>query len=240
MAECQTPNLGRIVAVGLFLADQCLSPIYGPNAGYIDTCPAGFTSSDNIDDGEDFTRRCTNGTIKYFRKGTRSLQDIEVNVDLHWIDPDWLSAAGGAAPIVHNGEIIGWGDKTRSATNLIVVVWQEIFSDAACDPTSSDVGCNHWVRVYPVLDARITEEGDPGAEDNYIRVTGNTTASSAVGSGPIPLACDAVTGDAEWLSNCIPAGSHRGRFIGGPPPEVCGTMTTVAPTVPCVEESPAA
>ena len=35
MAACTTPDLGRIKKVGLFLADDCLNPIYGAAAGYL-------------------------------------------------------------------------------------------------------------------------------------------------------------------------------------------------------------
>lgn len=240
MVVCQTPDLGRIEAVGLFLADECMSPIYGPDAGYIDPCPAGVETTDNVDEGEDFTRRCANGSIKRFIKGTQSLQDIEVNVDFHWIDPSWLAMAGGATPIEHNGEIIGWSDCTKSEFNVIVVVWQEILGSDACDPTSTDVGCSGFLRIYPLKGARFTEEGTPGAEDNYIRLTGSTTDAHALGSGPIPLACDPTTGEAQWLTNCLPAGCHRFRFTGAGVPEVCGAMDTVAPPTPCIQESPVA
>lgn len=236
---CSSPDLGRVQKIGLFLADDCLSPVYGPSAGYIDDCPAAFSTTDNIDEGEDFTRRCANGSIKRFVKGEQSLQDIEVNVDLHWIDPAWLSGAGGATPIIHNGEVIGWSDCTRSSFNLIVVVWQEILGAEGCDPTTTDVGCNDFIRIYPVKGARITEEGDPGAEDNYIRVTGSTSDSHALGSGPLPLGCNPVTGEAEWLTDCLPTGCHRFRFVGAAAPDICGAMDTVAPDVPCIEESAA-
>lgn len=237
---CSTPDLGRIQKVGLFLADDCMAPIYGPSAGYIDDCPAAVSTTDNLDEGEDFTRRCANGTIKRFVKGKQSLQNIDVELDFHWLDPDWMSAAGGATPIEHNGEIIGWSDCTQSEMNLIVVVWQEILGADACDPTSTDVGCNSFIRIYPVKGARISEEGQPGAEDNYIRVSGSTTDSHALGSGPLPLGCDPVTGEAEWLTNCLPSGCHRFRFVGAEAPEICGALDTEAPPTPCVEESPAA
>lgn len=240
MATCSTPDLGRIQKIGLFLADDCLSPIYGAGAGYIDDCPAAFTSTDNMDDGEDFTRRCADGSIKRFVKGIQSLQDIEVNADFHWVDPAWLALAGGATPIEHNGEIIGWSDCTRSQMNLIIVVWQEILGSDSCDPGAADNFSSSFVRVYPVKGARITEEGDPGAEDNYIRITGSTTDGHALGSGPLPLAMDPATGDPEWLTNCLPSGCHRFRFTGAVGPDVCGIFDTVAPPTPCIEESAAA
>lgn len=223
MAECKTPDLGRIKAVGLFLADDCLNPIYGAAAGYVDPCVAAFETSDNVDDGEDFTRRCADGSIKRYVPGVKSLQSIEVNVDLHWLDPDWISQAGGASAIEHDGEVIGWADGTGDRFNVIVVVWQEILGECGGDTTGD------FVRIYPVKGATVTEEGAPGDEDNFVRITGQTIDSHNLGYGPIPLAMDTVTGDAEWLTDPFPDGTHRFRFVGAPAPEDCGSITTVDP-----------
>lgn len=223
MAECITPDLGRIKKVGLFLADDCLRPQYAADAGYLDDCVAGFESSDNVDDGEEFTRRCADGSIKRYIPGVKSLQSIEVNVDLHWMDPTWLTAAGGATPIMHDSETIGWSDGVSDRFNVIVIVWQEILGE--CGGGVS----NDFVRIYPVKGATITEEGTPGSEDNYFRITGNTSDSNDLGLGPIPLAMDATTGDAEWLSDPFEDGQHRYRFLGAPAPDGCGAIETTAP-----------
>lgn len=224
MAQCKTPDLGRIKAVGLFLADECLNPIYGENAGYIDPCVAAFETSDNVDDGEEFTRRCADGSIKRYVPGVKSLQSIEVNVDLHWLDPAWITEAGGANAIEHNAEVVGWADGTSSKFNVIVVVWQEVLGECGAGIISD------FVRIYPVKGATVTEEGAPGSEDNYVRITGETTDSHNLGFGPIPLAQDQVSGDAEWLTTELEDGNHRFRFLGAPAPEDCGAMTTTAPT----------
>lgn len=236
MATCETPDLGRVKAVGVFLLDDCLAPIYGPDAGYIDDCPAGVETSDNVDEGEDFTRRCADGSIKRYIPGVSSLQSIEVNIDFHWLDPNWLAQAGGAAPIMHNGEVIGWTDTTRSRFNVAVVVWQEILGSEGCDPSATEVGCNNFVRIYPLKNARVSENGEVGGEDNVTRITGSTVDAHALGSGPIPLGYDPMTGEAEWLTNCLPRG-HRARFVGGPIPDFCGAMDTVEPTEPCIDPS---
>jgi hypothetical protein len=222
MGVCTTPDLGRIKKVGLFLADECLNPVYGAAAGYLDDCPANFETSDSVDDGEEFTRRCADGSIKRYIPGKKSLQAIEVNVDLHWLDPEWITQAGGATAIEHDGEVVGWSDGTSDRVNLIVVVWQEILGE--CGGVTGD-----YVRVYPVKDATVTEEGTPGSEDNYVRVMGETSNSHSLGFGPIPLALDAVTGDSEWLTDPLADGQHRYRFVGGPAPIECGAITTVDP-----------
>lgn len=234
MASCETPDLGRIKKVGLFLLDDCLAPIYGAAAGYLDDCPAAVATSDDIDEGSDFTRRCADGSVKRYLPGVKSLQSIEVNVDFHWLDPEWVALAGGASPITHDGDVIGWSDGTSDRFNVAVVIWQEILGDDTC--TSENL-CNDYVRIYPVKGARLTEDGDIGSEDNVIRLTGNTVDSSNLGSGPIPLACDTVTGDAVWISDCFPTGDHRYRFVGGPAPEDCGSYTTVEPDDPCTPAS---
>ena len=223
MAKCQTPDLGRIKKVGLFLADDCLNPVFGANAGYLDDCPAAVETSDNVDDGEEFTRRCTDGSIKRYIPGVKSLQSIEVNVDLHWLDPEWIAEAGGATAIEHASEVIGWADGTGDRFNVIVIIWQEILGECGDDATGD------FVRIYPVKNATVTEEGTPGSEDNYVRITGETIDSHNLGYGPIPLAMDPVTGDAEWLSDELPDGTHRFRFVGAPAPEGCGSIATVDP-----------
>lgn len=223
MAICKTPDLGRIKKIGLFLADDQMTPIYAEDAGYLDDCPAGFESSDSTDDGEDFTRRCADGSIKRYVPGVKSLQAIEVNLDLHWLDPTWLTAAGGATAIMHDSEVVGWADGTSDRFNVIVVVWQEILSDEAG-------ATGDFVRIYPVKGATVTEEGTPGSEDNYFRITGNTTDNHNLGFGPVPLALDAVSGATEWVSEALPSGTHRFRFVGGFAPAGCGSTATIQPT----------
>lgn len=232
---CDTPDLGRIKAVLLFLLDDCMAPIYGDAAGYIDDCPAAVESSDNIDDGTPFTRRCANGQIKRFIPGEKSLESIMLNVDLHWVDSEWLASTGAVTPIYHDGEVIGYGDGTRDKANILVVVVQEILGGDTC--SDDDGGCNDYWRLYPIKGARVTEQGNVGAEDSFIRITGETVDSSELGSGPIPMACDSVTGEAEWLSNCLPSGLHRYKFVGGPAPEGCGSIDTEEPDVPCTPGS---
>ncbi len=226
MGICTTPDLGRIKKVGLFLADECLTPLYGADMGYLDDCPAAFETSDNVDDGQEFTRRCADGSIKRYIPGVKSLQSIEVNVDLHWLDPEWITQAGGATAIEHDSEVIGWADGVSDRFNVIVVVWQEILGECGGDATGE------FVRIYPVKGATVTEEGTPGSEDNYVRITGSTSDSHNLGKGPLPLAMDSTSGAAEWLSDELPDGTHRFRFVGAPAPDDCGSFTTVAPTGP--------
>jgi hypothetical protein len=223
MAICVTPDLGRIKAVGLFLADACLTPIFGTDQGYIDDCVAALETSDNVDDGDDFTRRCADGSIKRFVPGVSSLQSIDVDIDFHWMDPTWIAAAGGATAIVHDAETVGWAEGTADRFNVIVVVWQEILG------VCGDVVAPDFVRIYPLKGAMISEEGTPGSEDNYVRVSGSTTDSHNLDYGPIPLAIDTISGDTEWLSDVLPDGVHRYRFQGGAAPTDCGAVDTVAP-----------
>lgn len=220
MAVCTTQDLGRIKKIGMFLADAQMRPLFGPDMGYLDDCPASFESSDNVDDGEEFTRRCADGSIKRFVPGVKSLQSIDVNVDLHWLDPEWLASTGGAAAILHESETIGWADRTSDRFNVIIIVWQELLgnSDGA-----------DFVRIYPIKGATVSEEGTPGSEDNYFRVMGSTTDSHFLGKGPLPLAQEPVSGIAEWISEALPTDGHRFRFIGAAAPAGCGSMVTVAP-----------
>lgn len=233
---CTTPDLGRIKKIALFLLDECMAPIYGAGTGYIDDCPAGIETSDNIDDGEEFTRRCANGQIKRFIPGEKSLQSIEVNTDFHWLDPEFVAMAGGAQPIIHGGEVIGWSDCTRDKFNVLVVVWQEILGDSSCDESPGTPGAD-FVRLYPLRGARLTEDGDIGSEENVIRLTGETVDSHSLGAGPIPLARDSVTGDPEFFTDCLPSGCQRFRFVGALAPEDCGIIDTEEPPIPCTPAS---
>jgi hypothetical protein len=219
MGICTTPDLGRIKKVGLFLADECLTPLYGADMGYLDDCPAAFETSDNVDDGQEFTRRCADGSIKRYIPGVKSLQSIEVNVDLHWLDPEWIANAGGATAIEHDSEVIGWADGKADRFNVVVIVWQEILGECGGGVTGD------FVRIYPVKGATVTEEGTPGSEDNYVR----TSDSHNIGFGPIPLALDTTTGDTEWLSDELADATHRFRFVGGVAPDGCGSVTTTDP-----------
>lgn len=232
---CDTPDLGRIKAVGVFLLDDCMAPIYGPSAGYITDCPAGIETSDNVDDGEPFTRRCSDGRIKRHIPGKKSLESIEANADFHWLTPEWVAQAGGASPIIFGGEVVGWADGTRDSLNVLLVVWQEILGGDVCG--GEDADCNDYVRMYPLKGARLTEDGDIGGEDGVFRLTGETVDTSVLGSGPLPLFCDPETGEAAWATDCFPSGQHRYKFIGAAHPEECGAIDTVEPDDPCTPAS---
>jgi hypothetical protein len=56
-----------------------------------------------------------------------------------------------------------------------------------------------------------------------------TSDSNNVGVGPIELALDSTSGDAEWLSEALEDGNHRFRFVGAPAPDGCGSVATVDP-----------
>lgn len=239
MADCETPDLGRIKTVGVFLLDDCMAPIWGPDAGFIDNCPAAVETTDNIDEGVPFLKRCPDGTIRRYLPGKKSMQSIAVNMDFNWLTPSWVAQAGGAEPVIHDGTIIGWGDATRSAFNVLFVIWQEILGGDVC--TDENL-CNDFVRLYPVKDARMTEFGAIGSAENVIRITGETVSAHSLGNGPLPLACDPDTGEAAWLSNCLASGVHRYRFVGGPAPAIdgepeCGPFETVEPETPCIPAS---
>lgn len=233
MVTCATPDLGRIQAVGLFLLDDCMRPIFGEDAGYLDDCPAAVTTSDNLDEQDDFTRRCANGDIKINVPGKTSLLSIKTDVDFHWIDPTWLAQAGATTAITQNDTVIGSADGANDRFNVLIVVWQELLGDDACSNEEGLAGS--YVRLYPLKNARITEEGDLGSSESYMRISGKTTGTHELGSGPLELAL----GDEgpEWLEECLPSGTHRLRFIGAPFPEECGTIETVEPTTTCVEAS---
>ena len=234
MAEvCKTPDLGRILAAGLFLLDDCMRPIFGPNAGYIDNCVAAVSTTDNEDVADDFTRRCADGSIKINIPGKRSLQSIEVAVDFNWLDPEWIAQAGGAQPVMQNGEVIGWGDATQDRFNVAVVVWQEILGG---DCTDDGNGAGAYVRIYPLKGARLTEEGDMGSAESYQRVIGLTVDSHDLGAGPWPLAMG-TDGEAAWLTDCLPSGTHRIRFMGAPVPDECGAVDTEEPDTDCTAGS---
>jgi hypothetical protein len=153
----------------------------------------------------------------------KSLQSIEVNVDLHWLDPEWIANAGGATAIQHDSEVVGWADGKADRFNVVVIVWQEILGECGGGATGD------FVRIYPVKGATVTEEGTPGSEDNYVRITGSTSDSHNIGKGPIELAMDSTTGDAEWLSDDLPDGTHRFRFVGASAPDGCGAIATTDP-----------
>lgn len=226
-----SPILGRLKAAAVFQLDDCMRPVYGPGTGYVDDCFAAFSSSDNMDEGTEFTRRCSDGTILYYEPGEQSLQSVEVNLDLN-AEPDneFLASLGMVNPVTSGtgiDNVIGFTRCTKGSANLLVVVWQEILGSEACVDDSAD----RWrVHLFPLRKARLTLEGDLGAEDAYFRITGLTGSTANLGLGPIPL-LSGPDGEAIFPTNDMDVCHHTvlTNGVAGPPDE-CGVIDTVAPT----------
>lgn len=232
MATCEYAVPGKIKAAGVFQLDDCMRPIYGTAAGYIDSCPAAIDTSDNMDEGETFTRRCADGTILYHEDGEQSLESVEVSLDLHAVPADWMSGVGLVEPVVNDGNVIGWTRCTKASANLLIAIWQEMRGGDAC---STEGDANGWrLHMFGVRNARLTLEGGIGAEDSYMRITGNTAGTADLGSGPIPLLAD-TDGDPVFPTNCMSVCHHTVLDVGvASPPDVCGVIDTVEPTEACV------
>lgn len=222
------PILGRLKTAAVFRLDECMRPIYSSSGGYVDDCFGAFSSSDNMDEGETFTRRCSDGTILYHEDGEQSLQSVEVNLDLN-AEPDaeWLAEVGLVQPIMNGGDAIGWTRGTKASANLLVAVWQEVLGADACDDESSEGGFR--LHLFPLRRARLTLEGDLGSEDSYVRITGRTVAEANLGAGPIPF----LAGDPDpvYPTDDLLVFHHTALTEGiAPPPTECGVIETVAPS----------
>lgn len=227
-----SPILGRLKTAAVFELDDCMRPVYGPDTGYVDDCFAAFSSSDNMDEGTEFTRRCADGTILYYEPGEQSLQSVEVNLDLN-AEPmtDFISRLGlvraiGATDA--SSTPFGFTRTTKGSANLLVAVWQEVLGSEACVDEDSD----QWrVHLFPLRKARLTLEGDLGSEDSYFRITGVTATSANLGKGPIPLLRDPVTGDPIFPTNDLDVAHHTVLTSGvAAPPTECGVIATEAPS----------
>lgn len=227
------PILGRLKTAGVFILDDCMRPIYGEGVGYLDDCFAAFSTSDNMDDGESFTRRCADGTILYQEEGEQSLTSVEVNLDLN-AEPaeEWMAQAGLVTPVMNGTDVIGWTRCTKSSANLLVIVWQEVLGADACAEGETAGG---WrLHMFPLRKARLTLEGDIGAEDGYIRITGNTSPEANLGEGPIPLLAGATPADPPvFPTNDLVVCHHTALTADvAPPPDQCGVIDTTAPPAP--------
>lgn len=206
-----TEVLGRLLSVAVFRLDDCMRPIYGIGAGFLDDCFGAFTSSDNMDEGESFTRRCANGRILYHDDGEQSLQSVTVELDLN-SEPDipWLIDVGLVQGVTNAGQDIGYTRCTSSRANLLIVLWQEVIGGDGCEDEAAGGGFR--VHLYPLRNARLTFEGDLGAEDSYVRIAGNTAAKAELGRGPIPLLAGSVGGTNEVQSVAITGAPTGGTF----------------------------
>lgn len=219
--------LGKLKTAGIFQLDDCMRPIYGTNTGYLDDCFAAFSTSDNMDDGETFTRRCADGRILYHEDGEQSLQSVEVNLDLN-AEPDdeFMANVGLVQPVMNGEDVIGWTRCTVASANLLIAVWQEVLGADACD---EEEGGGGWrLHLFPIKRARLTLEGDVGAEDGYMRITGTTSPEANLGLGPIPF----LSGEDEAVfpENDLVVCHHTVLKNGvAAPPEECGPIDTEEP-----------
>lgn len=225
MAGC-VPILGRLKSAALFRLDECMRPVYDPDGGYVDDCFAALSTSDNMNEGEAFTRNCADGSILYHEDGKNELQSVTVDLDLNAEpDADWMAVVGLSQPIENDGQIVGWTRCTSANANLLVGIWQEVLGSDACDEEGGGGG---WrLHLYALKNARITFEGNLGAQDAYVRVTGNTVPNANLGKGPIPfLAGQTPAFFEDDLLVC-----HHTILTNGVvgPPSSCGVIATTAP-----------
>lgn len=225
------PVLGRLKTAAIFQLDDCMRPVYGPGTGYIDDCFAAFSTSDNMDEGETFTRRCADGRILYHDDGEQSLQSVEVNLDLN-AEPDdeFMAQVGLIQPVENDGAVIGWTRCTTASANLLIAVWQEVLGAEACDEDAAGAAGGWRLHLFPVKNARLTLEGDVGSEDGYMRITGNTSPEANLGIGPLPL-LEGVDGPIFPVDDLVVC--HHTILKAGvaAPPVECGPVDTELPGV---------
>lgn len=222
------PILGRLKTAAVFPLDDCMRPVYGADTAYVDDCFAAFGTSDNMDEGTSFTRRCADGTILYHEEGEQSLQSVEVSLDLNAEPAEaWMGQVGLVTPVMNGAEVIGWTRCTKSSANLLIVVWQEVLGVEGCE--DAEEGGGGWrLHMFPLRKARLTLEGNIGAEDGYIRIIGTTSPEANVGRGPIPLLQGAE--GATFPTNDMIVCHHTALTHGvAAPPEECGVITTTPP-----------
>lgn len=221
--NCTYPVIGRFVAVGIFLADDCGVPIVGPGAGYFDWCPAALSMEDDVTEGDGFSRTCANGTELVNLPGNNTLAGINVDLDLHGMDPTFVAEAGGATPVTQGGEIVGWDNCRDGAGSASLYLWREVVGDEAC----AGGDAQYLLTVLPWVDQlRITEEGNFGGDDGYLRLTGRSRTGHAFGVGPLPVFPDPTDPDANPpLPFETPIGSdcmRRTVLTSLAPPDDCG------------------
>ena len=227
MTGC-VPVLGRLGTVGLFALDECMAPIYAEAAGYFDDCFAAFSSSDNVDEGETFTRKCANGKILYHEDGKPSLQSVQVELDLN-AEPstDFMSFVGLTEPVKEGAKTVGFSRGKQAIANILVAIWQEVIDVGSCGDAE---GGGHRLHLYPLKNARLTTEGTLGAEDGYMRIAGSTVAEALIGGGPWPFFTDAGGSTPRFFTGSLLV-QHHTVLTGGiaAPPEQCGAVTLVGP-----------
>lgn len=223
------PILGKLKTAAIFQLDDCMRPVYGTGTGYVDDCFAAFSTSDNMDEGETFTRRCADGRILYHEDGEQSLQSVEVNLDLNAEpDDDFMATVGLVQPVMNGVDVIGWTRCTIASANLLVAVWQEVLGADACDEDEAGAAGGWRLHLFPIKKARLTLEGDVGSEDGYMRITGTTSPEANLGLGPIPL----LQGPSEAIypeDDLIVCHHTVLKNQIAAPPEECGPIDTVAP-----------
>lgn len=232
MAGC-VPVYGRLLSAALFLLDECMAPIYEQNAGYVDDCFAAFSTSDNLDEGEAFTRKCANGSTLYHEDGKTTLQSVQVELDLNAEPAKAFMLKAGLAEGVTKGQAttaVGWTRSAEANANLLLAVWQEVLGGSTCEGGER----SYRIHLYPLKNARLTTEGELGSQDSYMRVTGSTIADAALGAGPYPFLQDE---DGEPLffdaTDLDAVGHHTVLDVdAAPPPSTCGVITLTAPPVP--------
>lgn len=233
---CDTTTPGPVKRIGLFATDDCFTPTYGVEAGFVDDCATvGDVSPETEDTREEFLKTCPNGDIRAYVPARTVTKFTEVTLNFPWLPIEWLSVAGAVEPIMFNGEIVGYGD-CETAINLIAVIEQEALGGDACS-SSATPSASSILTVYTLRDVRITQDGTVGTSDFNYQVIGRTQKAS-IGSGPVPLFFDSATPTvAQWPDDCLSVCAKGVTFKGFGLPEECGSIDTTAPPIACVPAS---
>lgn len=232
---CDTTTPGPVISIGLFAVDDCFNPIYGPDAGFIDDCATvGTVTPETEDTRPEFLKTCPNGDIRAYVPPRTVTKYTEVPFNFPWLPVEFLATAGVVEPVVFNGEVVGYGD-CDNAVNLIAVVWQELLGGDACGGGTD--GPSTIVTIYTLRDVRVSQDGDPGTSDFNYQVIGRTQRAN-IGSGPWPVFFDAGEPDEPaFPDTCLEVCAKGVTFKGAAAPDVCGLVTTVEPSEPCVTAS---
>lgn len=221
--NCTYPALGRFKNLALVLADDCGRAIGGPDSAWVEQCPGALDFTDDIDEGNDFERRCADDSIFVSIPGKKSLKGIDVNIDLHGLAPEFAAQLGGT-PVMQGADIVGWDDCISGEGNLQAYIWQDVAGGSACDPNASER--QFLLTIFPWLsEVRITRQGTFGAADSFIRITGRSRTGHGFGLGGLPVMDDGA-GNPECMEQEISQACTRRTILTTlPPPEECGFIT---------------
>lgn len=127
---------GRVVR--LTRLDVCGFPVVGPASVVVSKGFITVTLTEEVEDGEEISQKNAWGEYEIQEKDDDILKWVTTAIEFSEVHPDVMEIVGGATPVIHDGNTVGWTRGPNAAKRAFAVeVWTKKAGVDACEAAIS-------------------------------------------------------------------------------------------------------